>query len=1520
LDLRTVLASGFANQASRAGAVNKEKENFMKRLPSLKGGLRGHAHYFRRITMEILRKLLVTAIFSMAALGCAAQESFESYPAGTRLTTQISGAQFLSYAEVFTPARVRTSGRQAVRGCAGCTEIQIGFSPNVAVVSLDVGMDAQACNNDQCFDTAVRLQAVDAAGNLIMSSAPVSLDGYPDINHRLQVSDAAARIASVRIRYTNLGMTGLGRVSFDNLFFSTSGGSTPHLDAPRITFTAPAEGALLPRSPWIRGHIDAPAGVLAMCVAANTVLTPACGGERQSWVRPGTLASDFSIAPLALHPGLNTVYVLVRDNLNQTSPPASLHVQLFSAATGIDFAAKNLLITQGIQMTPLDGSGDFALSDGGGGGLHARYNGVRLARDAKTVVRFFADVASSGDASGIPLRPSARLFGFIDRGSAGGAPFGPDRGEILGASLPGSPLSPDAMPFALSAPVSLSANVSNATAGYQFTLPASWTETGAIILQAEVNPQSLPDAIPEANRGNNGFQLEQVQFASPHDAIRIYGVALTYTGAPGGFGEFDTVPDPWFAYDHVRRLVPMRIDVPGYRTILDISSIMNSGSNFNTQSGQVLSLLGHYNDEGLSNQYVVGFTESNRQSSLPIQGLGQGFFWGHGVAYVAPSRPLTSVGHETFHLLGFNHAGGSCPGVAGSGGIDTWPAGDMGNILGTGLDVNNVFGPSRGYYQLVADDPSTTWFDFMSYCADPDEHDSWISTRNWNRFLGGPDITSALLEGIPFPTNWSLREELAQGGASNLAAPVALLISPDEVTGTGPNAMEQADLSSSAQSVEAPALKPIPSKDPTLRVFAWVTDKEAMIWRVTGGKKLLTPADPQSPYRFVVRGASGEVVSDTPVAAASVHLHHDHSQKFFADEIAAPGAEWVQLVYRGAPCPAARVESGGPDCVLAERRRNPHPPTVTISEPQADSILAEGKAVRVSWTASGLDGNAQSFVDLEYSTDDGTTWRPIAGNLSGNSALLPAHLFSTSKAARLRLTLNDGFNETVAVSERFSSPGMPPSVHIVNPVNQFNAPFGTAVYFSGEGYDDAGNRLSPKQLEWFDDKAFLGTGEVFSSSKLAPGVHTIQLVAHDSDGRTAAATETIEIILVSSGGDKPQETANQPRPDQQTPVNAPAGSTILVPEQAFAGGVLTGVVLGPDDQPVANTPVQIAGGGVPGDLSGEVLGDEPSQPPSDDKPKTTVAEKQPGGENGGATPANKQPGVLAACAEKLKAIAAGKGNNPAETIGAAQPTIGAPQLKNAVSSDAPATDKNSLAAQAASMVRTDAQGRFALCVLPDVPKVAVSLPAASDKDGKQPAAQGEAKVAQAAAAEPVPQPPFPHTRPPDFVQPGEKFTLPGNFPKGDYEQSGQKGNLPVAIATSPDGAKSISTFKAPQGLKPGVITFHLTDPKGKQTSYTGGVFKILRASLDRAQLRSDQGADFSYEVLATPETVPDGLCVDVKLVGPVVMVQPPPPQVPLDSSGYGKFGGKIRAVQVAPGSAVPFDIRTNFHGCKTASQ
>jgi hypothetical protein len=145
-------------------------------------------------------------------------------------------------------------------------------------------------------------------------------------------------------------------------------------------------------------------------------------------------------------------------------------------------------------------------------------------------------------------------------------------------------------------------------------------------------------------------------------------------------------------------------------------------------------------------------------------------------------------------------------------------------------------------------------------------------------------------------------------------------------------------------------------------------------------------------------------------------------------------------------------------------------------------------------------------------------------------------------------------------------------------------------------------------------------------------------------------------------------------------------------------------------------------------------------------------------------------------------------------------------------------------------------------------------------------------------------------------------------------QTGRTWLLPAVQAWSPNGQQVISAFKTPNDLQPGPAQLSYTGADGQIHQFQGGVFKIVRAFLDRSQLHSNQGATFEYDVqFAAPSG--QKLCVEMHVAGPIVLVQAPAETIAIDANGLGKFGGKIRAVQVTAGAVVPFDLSPNIHVC-----
>jgi len=347
---------------------------------------------------------------------------------------------------------------------------------------------------------------------------------------------------------------------------------------------------------------------------------------------------------------------------------------------------------------------------------------------------------------------------------------------------------------------------------------------------------------------------------------------------------------------------------------------------------------------------------------------------------------------------------------------------------------------------------------------------------------------------------------------------------------------------------------------------------------------------------------------------------------------------------------------------------------------------------------------------------------------------------------------------------------------------------------------------------------------------------------------------------------------NKP-PSQPTPQLAPPNSAILVPDGAFQGGLLTGVVIGPDDQPVPNTPVEIAGG-IPATLSGEVIGE----------PLPCAAGKaanDPNCQPQKPVPPHVPAGSPVDCSALLRKIRE-----------AALPPDHA--TNRAVPEQ---TGVDTVAGPGGPQAMTDANGRFALCMLPTAPKVDVNLP-------------GVGKVPVQA----VPAVPTLPNKPPDFFQPNQKVSLTGLVKDPKISQSGRTWLLPAVQAWSPNGQQVISAFKTPNDLKPGPAQLSYTGADGQIHQFQGGVFKIVRAFLDRSQLHSNQGATFEYDVqFSSPAG--EKLCVDMHVAGPIVLVQAPTEVIPIDANGLGKFGGKIRAVQVTAGAVVPFDLSPNIHTC-----
>jgi hypothetical protein len=363
----------------------------------------------------------------------------------------------------------------------------------------------------------------------------------------------------------------------------------------------------------------------------------------------------------------------------------------------------------------------------------------------------------------------------------------------------------------------------------------------------------------------------------------------------------------------------------------------------------------------------------------------------------------------------------------------------------------------------------------------------------------------------------------------------------------------------------------------------------------------------------------------------------------------------------------------------------------------------------------------------------------------------------------------------------------------------------------------------------------------------------------------------------------------------------PNGNRLLLPSSGFSGGILTGVVIGPDNNPVPNAPVTINGGVLMGEVIGDPIKKDEKQPSTSGGPWIRRGEGSFGPEYG-------QPGSFTdwqKMAQDLCTQGAHQVSNPGAPGAPATDNSGRQETRGAGNISINWGDRTGgTAASPQWGGLTNAAGGFLVCVPQDAKDVRVSLP--GDAGGGSAVSiligLNQPGVTQLSA-------------PPSFCSPGQRFDLNGAFPRASYEQGGQAGEMPVAMALSGDGKSALTTLECSNNLHPGPVKLSITDGTSHVREYQTHVFQFIDGALDQTQLMGGQPADFWYEIQMGPEEAGKSLCVAVTVAGPVVLTQPPAHKVTLNGDGRARVSGKIRATHVAPGSTIPFVIHPNFSEC-----
>jgi hypothetical protein len=264
-------------------------------------------------------------------------------------------------------------------------------------------------------------------------------------------------------------------------------------------------------------------------------------------------------------------------------------------------------------------------------------------------------------------------------------------------------------------------------------------------------------------------------------------------------------------------------------------------------------------------------------------------------------------------------------------------------------------------------------------------------------------------------------------------------------------------------------------------------------------RAIASPGTAPTDTHLVGRDAAGNVLGDVAMAGLVSDNHPTPAVLQLSGELPAANVARVDVVRGGA--------------VIASRSRSANAPTVTVTAPRRGAVVGQRSQVTVSWRSADADGGART-AEVDYSGNGGRTWSSVYAGGDAGRAQLPSRLLFGSRAARVRVRIGDGFNETEAVSGVFRARGAAPLVAVSAPEDGTTLRADATLSMAGTAEDDRGRFLAGGSLRWFLGTRRVGTGRTASVAGLPAGVRRLRLVARDATGRTASDFVRVRILAV----------------------------------------------------------------------------------------------------------------------------------------------------------------------------------------------------------------------------------------------------------------------------------------------------------------------------------------------------------------------------------------------------------------------
>jgi hypothetical protein len=249
-----------------------------------------------------------------------------------------------------------------------------------------------------------------------------------------------------------------------------------------------------------------------------------------------------------------------------------------------------------------------------------------------------------------------------------------------------------------------------------------------------------------------------------------------------------------------------------------------------------------------------------------------------------------------------------------------------------------------------------------------------------------------------------------------------------------------------------------------------------------------------SSFTLVARGRRGQILRSVPMAAQHVHEDGVAALLELSAEISSHGIESVEVLDNGVS--------------IGSRKRPRRRPKVRALAPHRGAVVGGRRRVAVKWRTVGASAKT-STASVDFSSDGGRTWQPVFIGPDRGRARIPGSYLAAAHRARVRVRVNDGFDEAVASSDIFTSLAAPPLVTIAKPPKEL--PGDAVLQLTGQAFQAGPTALKGKRLRWFDGSLPLGSGTAVIAGPLPPGKNHIRLVARGASGPTAAASVNVKV-------------------------------------------------------------------------------------------------------------------------------------------------------------------------------------------------------------------------------------------------------------------------------------------------------------------------------------------------------------------------------------------------------------------------